>query len=183
MRRIAGWFRILSSSPGIAPSYTRGMASRAMVALGLAGAAAFGLSLAHREPVATRSGITIVHPWSKGGSYDRKTLPAYMTIENKGGLSDRLLEVRTPMAERILFRRFERRGRTVLEVEVPELQVGPKSRLVMRPGEMQIMLYGLSSVIQPGDVVPLTLSFEMAGTLEVAVKIESLGEREHADHF
>lgn len=183
MKRVLNWFRMLPSAVGLAPSYTSGMISRAAVVLCLVGLAVFGLSFVHREPVAARGGIAISHPWSKGGSVDRRSLQAYLTIENKGGQPDRLLHVESSAAQRILIKRVVRDGRNLQPVELSGLELDPQTRLVMRPGELQITLYSLNAVVQPGETVPLSLLFERAGRFDVAVQIENLGEPEHADHF
>lgn len=183
MKHLLDRFGMLPTAAGMVPSYSSGMISRAAIVLVTVSAALLGLSSIHREPVAARGDIAITHPWSKGASLDRRALAAYLTIENKSGHPDKLLRAESPLAERILIDRFWRNRRSSQTIEVSDLEVGPQTRLIMRPGKMQITLYGLRAAVQPGDTVPLSLLFERAGKLDVTIKVENLGEPEHADHF
>lgn len=142
-----------------------------------------GISRIHPEPVAARQGTAVVHPWAKGGARAGTAMPMYVVLENNGATQERLLEVSSPMADRIVINRLVREAGLIRAAELNEVVLPPGGRLAFRPGERQITLIGARASIEPGSFIPLTFTFERGGKLTANLRVENMGEPEHEDHF
>ncbi len=101
----------------------------------------------------------------------------YLTVRNEGTAPDRLVGVSTPAAGMAMLHESTMEGgvsrmRMLEAVELPAGQA-----LVLAPGGIHIMLSRLAAPLKEGDVVPLTLTFEKAGTASVAAHIGPLGAK------
>jgi len=99
---------------------------------------------------------------------------AYLSIENKGSHSDKLLSVSSPIAASAEVHNTIMDGNIMRMREVSELEVQPSARVVMTPGDgYHIMLVGLKKALVPGQKIPLSLRFEKAGKLEIEAVVDS----------
>jgi copper(I)-binding protein len=71
-------------------------------------------------------------------------------------------------------------GTIVRMRQVKAIEVHPGTPTVLKPGGLHIMLIGLNKPLKEGDSVPLQLTFERAGTIEVEATVKSLGHAEQA---
>jgi hypothetical protein len=55
------------------------------------------------------------------------------------------------------------------------LEVPPQGSLMLKPGGTHIMLVGTRADLKVGDLLPLRLTFQRAGTIDVAAQIFPLG--------
>jgi periplasmic copper chaperone A len=163
------------------PGHSIGMVRRLALMLGIILAASFGVSYVHPEPVARKNGVSISHPWSKGGAVRQQSMPIYMTIENKHGVANALLHIESPMAKEFVITSVVKKEGIVKQHEA--LAIPPRERVVLQPGQMAITLVNLNVTIQPGEQIPVSMIFERAGKLAFKVRVENPGEPEHADHF
>lgn len=116
-----------------------------------------------------------------GPSYARATVAqqpsagAYLTLENRGSVRDRLIGISTPVARSAEIHTMRMEGDVMRMREVGTLDLAPAAKVEMRPGSgHHIMLMGLKQPLQAGDKFPMTLSFEKAGKVEISV---SVGEK------
>jgi copper(I)-binding protein len=106
----------------------------------------------------TKAGdLTVVDPWARATIGSQKVGAAYVTIRNRGKEPDRLVSVRTDVAEM----------RPVDSVEIPP---GGEARLA--PRGTHVMLTGLKAPLVAGKSFPLTLEFERAGPVKVEAKVQ-----------
>jgi copper(I)-binding protein len=97
---------------------------------------------------------------------------AYMTIVNSGA-ADQLLSVSTEVAEAVelhnlIVENNVGRMRPVQNVEVPA-----NGQVAFEPGGYHVMLIGVKQTLAPGDTVPLTLTFQKAGQIEVQAEVRA----------
>lgn len=182
-RKIARFLSDFGTAAQVAPAYNAGTARRTVLLFGLAGLVALGLSKVHQEPAASKAGMTILHPWSKGGAQVGGTLPVFMTIENKGGLPDKLLHVESPAGEETAIRAVEKGDGGLNGSRLDGFAIMARERVVLRPERMKIELLNVVADMRPGGAVAIDLLFERAGKLSVVARIEAEGEPEHSDHF
>lgn len=157
--------------------------ARGGVALLIVGAIYLGVSRIHPEPVAARQGTAVIHPWAKGGARAGTAMPMYVVLQNNSTTEERLLEVSSPMADRIEINRLVREAGLIHTSVLTEVVLPPGGRLAFRPGERQITLIGARAPIEPGSFIPLTFTFERGGRLTANLRVENMGEPEHDDHF
>ena len=172
---IANWLARLGSALGdgrVRPHLlSRGTVLRAIAIAAIGLGPFIYLGTVHREPVAKRADIGIVHPWSRGAARAGEQYPVYASFENGGRVLDRLIAVETPFARAV-----------VRPIELDELAIPGNSRLSLRPGVQQITLVGLKQAIEPGATIPVIFVFSRAGRVTTQVQVENLGQPEHADH-
>ncbi|MBN9445487.1 MAG: copper chaperone PCu(A)C [Bosea sp.] len=181
---IANWLARLGSALGTGTPQllSRGAVLRAL-AIAATGLGSFiYLGTAHREPVAKRADIGIVHPWSWGAARAGEQYPFYASFENDGRLLDQLIAVETPVAREAVMQQLDRSSGIVRPLELDELAVPGNSRITLRPGLRQITLVGLKQAVEPGMTIPVTFVFSRAGRVPAQVQVENLGQPQHADH-
>jgi periplasmic copper chaperone A len=125
--------------------------------------------------------IAISRPWALTGSVLVDTIKepraaGFMTIGNTGGPADRLLAAASPMAEKI-----EIHG---IKVVGPDIAMRPLEKgvglpadttITLKPRGYHLMMRGLKAPLAKGQRVPVTLTFEKAGTRQVELVIEGEG--------
>jgi len=111
-------------------------------------------------------------------SYARPTMPgqtsggAYVTIENKGKHADTLISVSSPAAKSAEIHTMTMDGNVMRMREVSNVEIKPGAKVVMKPGDgYHIMLMGIRQPLKTGDKIPLTLTFEKSGKVEITALV------------
>jgi copper(I)-binding protein len=107
-------------------------------------------------------------PPTPGGS---KTAAVYLTVENRGTSTDRIVGAASPVAERADLHTTIRDGDVMRMRHVVSVEVPPGSKAVFAPNGFHIMLTGLKSPLKMGDALPLTLKFASAGDVPVVATV------------
>lgn len=125
----------------------------------------------------TAGDIRIKHPVARATVPGQPAGAAYLSIENRGKSADKLLSVESTAAKSVQIHTMSMEGNVMKMREVGALSLPPGATVSMKPGDgYHIMLMGLKQALKPGDQVPLTLTFEKAGKVEVPVRVEDKGE-------
>ena len=66
--------------------------------------------------------------------------------------------------------------------EVPGIDVPANGKATLAPGGFHVMLMELKAPLKAGDTAAITLVFEKAGRIEVAVPILPLGAQPAGEH-
>jgi periplasmic copper chaperone A len=139
--------------------------------LAAAALCAFG-SPAHAQDYSLGD-LTIDNPWAKPSLKGVPNGAAYMTITNSGEMDDTLLAATAEVSNAVELHTMSMTDGVMrmrqLEGGVP-LPAGETVKL--EPGGLHVMLIGLKQPLTEGQTLPLTLTFEEAGTLEVELAIE-----------
>lgn len=136
-------------------------------------AAALAVSmLAHAQEVRLKD-LQIENPYARATVANQPAGGAYVTIENKGKLADKLVGASSPMAKSVEIHTMTMDGNVMKMREVGQIEIKPSARIEMKPGEgYHLMLMGLSQPLKAGETFPLTLMFEKAGKTEVKVTVQ-----------
>jgi copper(I)-binding protein len=119
--------------------------------------------------------LHIGHPYARATVPGQPSGAAYMTIKNNGKEDDKLLHITSPVAQNAQVHTMSMEGNMMKMREVPVLDLPPAARIAMQPGNgYHIMLLGLKRPLKAGEKIPLTLTFEKAGKIEVSAPVESL---------
>ena len=99
------------------------------------------------------------------------TSAAYLVIVNTGSAPDQLLKVTTEVAgaaelHNVLTENNVAQMRPAQSIEVPA-----GGQVELKPGGYHVMLVDVKRTLRPGDVVPLTLTFQNAGELHVNAEV------------
>jgi len=125
--------------------------------------------------------IAISHPWALTGSalvgsVREPRVAGFMTLANTGGPADRLVTATSPMAEKT-----EIHG---IKVVGPGITMRPLEKgvglpadttITLKPRGYHLMMWGPKMPLTKGQLVPVTLTFEKAGTREVELVVEGEG--------
>lgn len=146
--------------------------------------------LEHPAPVMQiRAGATVtVGTLSLSGAFTRATLPAakvgggYVSITNNGTEGDRLVSAASASAAKV--------GIHEMKMEGDQMKMGEKEGGVeipagqtvsLAPGGLHIMFMGLKAPFVEGETVPVTLTFEKAGPVEIELVVGAVAA-DHAGH-
>ena len=134
------------------------------------------LSLAAGSAGAQQSGnatVEVVKPWARATA--GTTGAVYFSIANKGDASDRLIGVKTPVAEKAELHESKMQDGMMEMRPVGKLPIEAGQSATLKPGAKHVMLVGLKHPLKEGDSFPLTLSFEKAGDVTAAVHVAGAG--------
>ena len=123
----------------------------------------------------TVGSITVDQPWARASAPTAPAGAAYMVLENTGIEADRLVAASSPVAEVVELHTHTMDGGIMRMRPVVAMEVAPGEPTVLRPGGLHVMLIGLTRPLIEGETFPLTLEFEVAGTIEVDVQVEAAG--------
>lgn len=128
--------------------------------------------------------IDIGHPWTRATPPVARTAAAYLALTNEGGEADRLVGAASPIASRAEFHTTEMEGNVMRMRHLPDGVPVPAGETVeLKPGGLHIMLIDLSSPVEEGKRVPLTLTFEKAGSIDVELAVTGArGADSHGGH-
>jgi copper(I)-binding protein len=139
-------------------------------------AAICGLAgLARAEPTATIGAIAIHDAWARASLGQTGTSAVYMTLEASGDQGDRLVAVASPLAASAELHTHLVEGGVAKMRPVAEIEIAPGAPAVLEAGGLHIMLIGLREKLVEGDALPLSLTFEDSGTIELEVPIRGVG--------
>jgi copper(I)-binding protein len=124
-----------------------------------------------------RSGdLVITKAWSRATPGGAKVAGGYLTIENRGAVPERLKAASTALAAKTEIHEMAVTGGVMTMRELDGgLVIAPGASVQLAPGGGHLMLVGLNAPLHPGDQVPVTLSFERAGNVEVALDVQAMG--------
>ena len=125
--------------------------------------------------------LAVQRPWARAAGQGA-TGAGFLSISNRGAAADRLLSASSPMARAMELHSMVRDGDVMRMRPVDAIDVPGGQTVTLRPGGLHLMLIGLSQPLRQGETVPVTLRFERAGEVQVALPVQAAGAREPAPH-
>ena len=116
-----------------------------------------GWALALAVTAAQAQAVKIERAWVRATVAQQKATAAYMQIQASQSL--RLVEVSTPLAERVEIHSMAMHGDVMTMRAVSELVLPQGQTVEFKASGQHLMLLGLKRPLSVGDSVPLTLSF------------------------
>jgi copper(I)-binding protein len=96
---------------------------------------------------------------------------AYFAITNGGSAPDRLVGVRTPVAEVVEIHETVLTDGMMGMRPVASVTIPAGGTVAMAPGGTHVMLIGLTGELRAGSSFQITLTFERAGTVVATVGV------------
>jgi copper(I)-binding protein len=131
------------------------------------------------EPPGEAPGAAVVAvqaAWSRETAPGQDAGGAFLTLDNRGAEPDRLLGGSTPVAEDVQVHSVDMAGGVMRMREIAGgLPIPAGGTVTLEPGGYHIMLMGLREPLRQGAEVPLTLTFERAGAVTVALDVRPIG--------
>ena len=123
----------------------------------------------------TLNSLRIVDPHAQATPPGARSGGAYLTIENHGRDNDQLIRAASPVAASTELHTMRMEGDVMRMRAVTSIGIPAGSTMSLAPGGYHVMFVGLKKPLVAGVPVPLTLTFEKAGTIEVEVAVAPLG--------
>jgi copper(I)-binding protein len=101
----------------------------------------------------------------------------YATIDNKGGIGDRLVSVATDRASMAMIHEGGMENGVARMRMVHSLDIPATAQVKLAPGGNHIMLEGLKAPLAAGDSFELTMQFERSGKIAIPVAVVAPGSR------
>jgi copper(I)-binding protein len=131
----------------------------------------------------------VAEAWSRATSSGAPTAGGYLVVHNRGGADDRLVSASSPLARAVEMHSSNVDANGVMRMRPIEggLVVPSGGELRLTPdGGRHLMLIAPTRAFQGGERLPLVLTFEKAGPVEVSLVVEAPGARGpaagHAGH-
>ncbi len=135
------------------------------------------------QPAAAASGpqfkvgdVVVTSPWSRATPKGAKIGAGYLTIQNNGATSDKLLSVETDVAGKADIHEMSMKdGVMHMRPLAGGVTIEPGKSLVLSPSGFHLMLMDLKKPLEQGQSFDATLHFEKAGPLKVKFQIGGIG--------
>lgn len=120
--------------------------------------------------------IDISRPWARSSSKQADRAGGYFTVANKGNSADRLIAAASPAAERVELQYIKVVGYGItMRVMERGLGLPPDTAITLKPRGYHLLFIGVKKPLAKGERVPVTLTFEKAGTRQVELTVEDPG--------
>jgi len=129
---------------------------------------------AHASPIA------VERPWSRATPPGAQTGVAYLTIVNHGSEPDVLVAASSPAAASVEFHVMTTTTDGVMRMRpaTSGVTVPAGGTVELKPdGGYHLMLGGLKAPLRSGTMLPVTLRFAKAGSIDVVFAVEPIGAR------
>ena len=128
---------------------------------------------AHDYKVGT---LEIGHPWARATPPSAMAGGGFLTVTIKGATPDRLIAARSPAAARVEIHEMKMDGNIMRMRELEKgLEIPPGATVTLAPGGFHLMMMELKGPLAKDSRVPVTLTFEKAGAVEVELAVEAMG--------
>jgi copper(I)-binding protein len=116
--------------------------------------------------------LTLKGPWAR---VTLQNLPAaaFVTIHNSGN-ADKIVGVSSPAAERVEMHTHLNENGVMKMRQINGIDVPANSVTELKTGSFHLMIFKLKTLFKPGDMIPLTITFEKAGTVDVRATVKSM---------
>ena len=129
---------------------------------------------------AAADGIMITDAIARASAGATKNAAVFLTLKNHLGRDDHLVAVRTARARKAELHTHIHDQGVMRMRPVARITVPAGAAATLKPGGDHVMLMGLTAPLKKGDTLSLTLVFEHAGEIAVAVPIGAIGARGQA---
>lgn len=132
---------------------------------------------------APAAGLVLRDGWTAPTPAGIDVAAGYLTISNGADHDDRLIAATSPRAERVEVHEMTMDGAVMQMRRVPELTIPAGQDVQLAPSGMHLMFFGVTEPFVEGQEIPLQLSFENAGAIDVILPVHRTGPAEHgAEH-
>lgn len=120
--------------------------------------------------------IKIAHPWSRATPPSATIGAGYLTLTNEGSEPDRLIGATSTAARSLEVHEMSvDDGVMRMKPVAGGLEIPAGGTVALEPGGLHFMIMGLTKPLVEGERVPVTLTFEKAGSFDVELAIDKLG--------
>ncbi|WP_417670701.1 copper chaperone PCu(A)C [Roseibium sp.] len=144
-------------------------------------AAAAMLTLAATSSFASdvvKGDITISKTWTRATPPKAMAGGGFAEITNNGSQDDRLVAASSPAAGRVELHEMAVTDGVMKMREMENgIPVAAGETVSLKPGGLHIMFMKLNAPFRRGETVPVTLTFEKAGNVDIELNVEKIGAK------
>ncbi len=119
-------------------------------------------------------GLVITHPWTRATPAGAKVAGGYLTITNTGSEPDRLVGVKTDVAQMSMIHSMSMENGVMKMAEVDGgLEIAPGQSVVLKPKSFHVMFMGLKEPLMENVMFDASLEFAKAGLVKVEFMVEA----------
>ena len=127
--------------------------------------------------------LEIEQPWTRATAPTAPTAGGYLKIVNTGTTSDRLVAVRSTASARTEIHEMKMDGSVMRMRELEKgLEIPAGATVILQPGGYHVMFMQLKEPFKEGAKVPVTLVFEKAGSVDVVLTVNAMGQMPKMSH-
>ena len=120
--------------------------------------------------------LVLDHAWARATPGGAKVGGGYLTIENKGATSDKLIGGSSTIAGKVEVHEMAMNNNVMTMRPLKDgLAIPPGQSVTLKPGGYHVMLMELKAPLKKGAKVPVTLTFEKAGQTTITLDVEAVG--------
>ena len=107
----------------------------------------------------------------------------FLTIVNGAATADRLISAASPRASRVELHEMAMAGDVMQMRPADDFEIAPGQQVELAPGGLHLMFYEVATPFAEGEEVPVTLTFENAGSVTVSLPVRRpTGDAQHNGH-
>lgn len=127
--------------------------------------------LAAAGPAAGSGTLVVDGSWARASIGGSKVSAVYLAITNRGEAPDRLVGAAAERADHAMIHRSVVEDGVMKMRHVGAIEIPPGESVRLEPGGLHMMLMGVSSPLQTGERISVTLVFERAGEVALSVPV------------
>jgi len=120
--------------------------------------------------------IDINGPWMRMSAAVAQQAGGFFTVTNKGREPDRLIAAESPVAARVEIHGIKVVGSGITMRPMDNgLGLPPDTAITLKPRGYHLLMQELKKPLTKGERVPVTLTFEKAGSRQIELVVEAAG--------
>ena len=128
-------------------------------------------SMVMAEPVLAGD-LTVEGYWVKAMLPGQPVAGGFLKLTNKGTTDDKLISASSPKSARMELHEMAMKGDVMEMREIAGgIAIPAGGTVELAPGGLHVMFFDVAEAFKDGDMVPVTLTFEKAGTVELMVPV------------
>ncbi len=132
--------------------------------------------------VESSQALTVEGAWAAPTPGGVEVSAGYLTIVNGTQEEDALIGATSPRAERIEVHDMTMQDGVMQMRAMERLPLAPGESVELAPGGRHLMFFGVTQPFAEGEQIPVRLSFERAGEIDVALPVRRTAGGVHGAH-
>ncbi len=118
--------------------------------------------------------ISVENAWARPVPAAGGNGAVFFRLVNAGNEADQLLGGESPVAGTVEVHKTSMEEGVMKMEHIPGLEVPAKGEVLLKPGDYHVMLIDVNTTLTPGDTLPITLSFEKSGEMNLEVEVREM---------
>lgn len=123
--------------------------------------------------------LRVERPWAAPTPAGVDVSAGYLVIDNPSTSDDRLLRVTSARAERAEVHEMTMDGAVMQMRPIESLTIPAGQSVTLAPGGSHLMFFGVTDPFAEGQEIPVQLTFEHAGAIDVTLPVRRLPPDSH----